>query len=73
MGIEDWAQSPFFIKGRYIKYEKNGLGKEYNFNEEFELFECEYKNGKRNGKGKEKYYDGIIKYEGEYLNGKRNG
>ena len=28
---------------------------------------------KRNGKGKEYYKDGELKYEGEYLNGKRNG
>ena len=30
-------------------------------------------NGKRNGKGKEYYSDGELKYEGGYLNGKRNG
>ena len=29
------------------------------------------KNG--NGKGKEYYYNGKLKFEGEYLNGKRNG
>ena len=33
----------------------------------------EYKNGKKNGKGKEFDYNGIIKFEGEYLNGERNG
>ena len=27
----------------------------------------------RNGKGKEYYDNGKLKYEGEYLNGKRNG
>ena len=26
-----------------------------------------------NGKGKEYYKDGTLKFEGEYLNGKRNG
>ena len=29
--------------------------------------------GKRNGKGKEYYCGGILKYDGEYLNGKKNG
>ena len=28
--------------------------------------------GKRNGKGNEYYYNGILKFEGEDLNGKRN-
>ena len=27
----------------------------------------------KNGKGKEYYDDGKLKFEGEYLNGKRNG
>ena len=36
-------------------------------------FEGEYLNGKRNGKGKEYFYNGILEYEGEYLNGQRNG
>ena len=31
-----------------------------------------YKEGERNGKGKEYHY-GKLKFEGEYLNGKRNG
>ena len=30
-------------------------------------------NNNINGKGKEIYNDGDIKFEGEYLNGKRNG
>ena len=28
-------------------------------------------NGQRNGKGKEYYIDGRLRFEGEYLNGKR--
>ena len=54
-------------------YESNGIGKEYNSYSDKLIYEGEYLNGKRNGKGKE--YDncfGTI-YEGEYLNGKRNG
>ena len=30
-------------------------------------------NGKRNGKGKEYYKNGKLKFEGEYLNGEING
>ena len=36
------------------------------------IFEGEYLNRKRNGKGKEYKY-GKLEYEGEYLNGERNG
>ena len=37
------------------------------------IFEGEYLNGKRNGKGKEYYYYGKLKIEGEFLNGEKNG
>ena len=37
------------------------------------IFKGEYKNGKRNGKGKEYSTDGDLIFEGEYKNGKRNG
>ena len=33
------------------------------------MFEGEYLNGNKNGKGKEYYIGGILKFEGEYLNG----
>ena len=36
------------------------------------IFEGEYLNGSRNGKGKE-YWKGKLRFEGEYLNGLRNG
>ena len=59
------------FSGKYIIYEKDGKGKEYNyFNNEL-LFEGTYLNGKRNGKGKEYDKDGNLIFEGEYLNGKR--
>ena len=58
------------------------MGKEYYYDEKISLefqaiFEGEYKNGKRNGKGKEYYLfyneqENVI-FEGEYLNGLRNG
>ena len=59
------------ISGRYIKNDNNGTCKEYSLDEDQLVFEGEYSNGKRNGKGKEygKYND--IIFEGEYLNGKK--
>jgi len=59
-----------------IIYElKDGKGfvKEYSNNDKL-IFEGEYKNGKRNGKGKEYnlFYDTIL-FEGEYINGEKNG
>ena len=56
--------------GKYIEYDINGKGKEYNENG-FLIFEGEYLNGKRNGKGKEYDFDGYLLFEGEYLNGKK--
>ena len=50
--------------------ENNGLGKEYKLNTDILIFEGEYLHGKKNGKGKEFYENGQIKFEGEYLNGK---
>ena len=60
-----------FLSRKYIEYESNGKGKEYDF-KGFLLFEGEYLNKKRNGKGKE-YWHGYLLFEGEYLNGLRNG
>ncbi len=34
------------------------------------IFEGEYKNGQRNGEGKEYNWNGELMFEGEYLNGK---
>ena len=59
--------------GKYIIYESNGFGKEYNYKNNKFLFEGEYLNGEKNGKGKEYLYNGKLIFEGEYLNGKRNG
>ena len=68
-----------FYNGKYIIYEneKNIKGKEYmksisGYGEHF-LYEGEYLNGERNGKGKEYFFSGELIFEGEYLNGKRNG
>ena len=53
---------------KYIIYESNRFGKEYNsFNDNL-VYEGEYLNGERNGKGKEYNWSGKIIFEGEYLN-----
>ena len=57
-----------------MEKEKNimdGKGKEYNYYNGELMFEGEYLNGKRNGKGKEYYDYGKLIFEGEYLNGER--
>ena len=61
-----------FISNKYIVYEENGIGKEYDCSNDELLYIGQYKNGERNGKGKE-YYNNKVVFEGEYLNGKRNG
>ena len=61
------------LSGKYIIFENNGKGKEYDAYNENILYEGEYLNGKRHGKGKEYFDNGKLEFEGEYLNGKRNG
>ena len=69
------------FSGKYIVYDDNQKGKkgkELDIYNDTLIFEGEYSNGKRNGKGVEFYYDSpfseyIITFEGEFLNGKRNG
>ena len=60
------------IRGIYREVEKDGKGEEYNISNGELIFEGEYKNGKRNGKGI-KYYNDELIFEGKYKNGKRNG
>ena len=61
-----------FFSGRYIEYETNEEGKEYNVYNDKLIFEGKYLNGERNGKGKEYNNDKLI-FEGKYKNGKRYG
>ena len=61
------------FNGKYLIYESNGIGKEYDGNSDDLIFEGEYLNGKRNGKGREYNSEGQLMFEGEYVNGKRNG
>ena len=66
INIEDYKN----LGNRTKIIENNGLGKEYRLNTNIVIFEGEYLNGKKNGKGKEYYENGQIKFEGEYLKGK---
>ena len=52
--------------------EKKGFGKEYSLDENKLKFEGEFRNHKRNGKGKEYYKTGEISFIGGYLNGTRH-
>ena len=59
------------FEGEYLDGKRYGKGKEYK--DFVMIFEGEYLNNERwNGKGKEYYYDGSLKYDGKYLNEKRN-
>ena len=59
--------------GNYIEYESKNKGKEYNYKGRL-IYEGEFLNCRKNGKGKEYYIDDEkLIFEGEYLNGKRNG
>ena len=57
----------------YIENIDNSKGKEYNIYNKKLIFEGEYKNGKRNGYGKEYDNNGNQIFEGRYSNGKRYG
>ena len=59
------------ISEKYKIGGRNGAGKVFLKESNILIFEGEYLNGKRNGKGTEYNYDGKIIFEGEYLNGKR--
>ena len=59
--------------GRYIIYESKKKGKEFDSYTDILIYEGEYLNELKNGKGKEYYSNGQLKFEGEYLKGKRNG
>ena len=69
IGLKDYQR----ITGRYRLGDKNGKGEEHLIENDKLVFEGEYKNGRREGYGKEYYEAGYLEYEGEYKNGKRNG
>jgi len=61
-----------FYEGEYLNGERNGKGKEYNYNGEL-IFDGEYKEGEKwNGIGKEYNNNGQLIFEGEFIEGKRN-
>ena len=53
------------------KIENDNFCEEYILGTNIRIFEGEFLFGKKNGKGKEYYYNGKLKFEGEYLEGKR--
>ena len=72
---EKWDGKGYDKNGNIIYELINGKGRAREYNDFGTLiYDGEYLNGKRHGKGKEYYaFDGGIQYEGDYLNGKRNG
>ena len=72
-----WTGTGYDYNGKQVYTIKNGEGyiKYYYYGkiaQHFE-FEGEFKNGEKNGKGKEYGYLERLTFEGEYLNGKKNG
>ena len=68
VNIEDYKN----LSRKYKVGERNGFGREYELETNKLIFEGEYSNGKKNGKGKEYLFEKLI-FEGEYSNGKKNG
>ena len=70
-----WNGIGYDGNGNVIYELKNGTGniREYDYSTGNMKFEGEWKDGKKEGKGKEYFANGKLKFEGEYLNGKRNG
>ena len=58
------------FKGKYVLYKGIKLWKEFNPSNEPLIYEGEYSNGQKNGKGKEYNKRGRIISEGECINGK---
>ena len=67
-----WTGKGYDYKGNKIYELNNGKGfiKEYNIFCQL-IFESEYLNGDINGKGKEYFNNGNLRYEGLYFNGKK--
>ena len=53
------------LSGRYLIINNKGIGKIYQTNNNILIFQGKYLNGKKNGKGKEYYENGQLKFEGE--------
>ena len=61
------------LSQNYIIYETKIKGKEYDSIYYNLIYDGEYLNGERNGKGKEYTINDYLIFEGEYLKGKKNG
>ena len=61
------------LSEKYIIYESKVFAREYDRIDDKLIYEGEYLNGERHGKGKVYYIDSTIYFEGEYLYGKKNG
>ena len=59
------------FSGKYTLYKGIGIWKEFNSSDDKLIYEGNFLNGQRNGKGKEYDKKGRIIFEGEYLKGKR--
>ena len=69
-----WNGKGYDITDKNNTYElKKGKGflKEFGFFDSELIYEGEFFNGQRNGKGKEHFFHGELIFEGEYLNGRR--
>ena len=71
LGID--IQDYKLFNGIAVTIEENGKAIEYDNYNDIIIFEGEFKQGKKNGKGKEYNSDGKMIYEGEFLYGKRHG
>ena len=61
------------FSGRYIIFQYEGMGKEYDYRSGKLIYQGEFVQEKRQGKGKEYNSEGNLIFEGDYLNGKRHG
>ena len=61
------------FKTKYIIYESNKKGKEYDYFAGYLVYEGEYLNGERNGKGIQYYQNRCVAFSGEYSKAKRSG
>ena len=68
-----WNGKGYNTDGILIYELKDGKGYVRDYYHGFLIFEGEYLNGEKNGKGKEFDIIGNLIFDGEYLNGKRNG
>ena len=73
--IEDYKKQSgkYIIKDKdpFDLLSKEDIYKAYSIEGNVLLFEGKYVNGKKDGRGKEYYNDGKLKFYGDYLNGKR--